>query len=380
MGTDARDLMRYLRLNAESLPVAELARLVERAALSMSLADLASASSALADAPSSTTAMHAFGYACMEHDASFLAVPALTEALTRDPASRPIMMELASALEREERHAEAVAVLERRDADLEPWPDRYLLVYNAVLSGDLAKARAQFERLSGPSEERWLPAYDRVRRMLDRSADSTPGPRDLRGWHYVLTGGILSTLCSDEETTGRWAYVGDTYARCLLGLNRLRLILDTTGVRFRTVSLLPDRSSLILGLAASLLLGVPAEPFGGGSPGSVVIAYDLRDSDEIMPFLRERHPHQIVYEHATCWTDPPLVAADVSTLLVQTITPPWPLERPADAAALEITRAGEEPLVDEPLATFARDVTDHWLTGPRDGVPSSGPVPGDRFA
>ena len=37
--------------------------------------------------------------------------------------------------------------------------------------------------------------------------------QDLRGWHYVLTGGILAGLSPygfDAGMTGRWAYVNDS--------------------------------------------------------------------------------------------------------------------------------------------------------------------------
>jgi hypothetical protein len=37
--------------------------------------------------------------------------------------------------------------------------------------------------------------------------------QDLRGWHYVLTGGVLGSLSPygfDVGMTGRWAYVSDS--------------------------------------------------------------------------------------------------------------------------------------------------------------------------
>jgi len=56
--------------------------------------------------------------------------------------------------------------------------------------------------------------------------------QDLRGWHYVLTGGVLGRLSPygfDAGMTGRWAYVSDSVEDCAAALRRLRLILDAAG-------------------------------------------------------------------------------------------------------------------------------------------------------
>jgi hypothetical protein len=54
-----------------------------------------------------------FGYACIEHGASYAAVPALEAALRAMSGNLTLAYELA-AVEAENRHAEAVAVLENR--------------------------------------------------------------------------------------------------------------------------------------------------------------------------------------------------------------------------------------------------------------------------
>ena len=89
------------------------------------------------------------------------------------------------------------------------------------------------------------------------------------------------------------------------------------------VGLLPDRGSRILGLAAARLLGLPARPFDPGRPDTLVVAYDLNDvdGDTLVP-LKQRTPGQVLFEHASCWTDAPAVAADISTFLHQTVVAP----------------------------------------------------------
>jgi hypothetical protein len=71
---------------------------------------------------------------------------------------------------------------------------------------------------------------------------------DLRGWHYVLTGGVLATLSPygfEEGMTGRRAYLSDTLEGCAVALARLRLTLDAAGAAPESVAPLPDRSSQI---------------------------------------------------------------------------------------------------------------------------------------
>ncbi|GII55653.1 hypothetical protein Pth03_40420 [Planotetraspora thailandica] len=406
--------MGNLRFTAEKLPLAEVARLVGWAAAGMSFEDLTEASSRLAASPGEPQAMYDFGYACVERGVPYVAIPALREALRHVPGSMVVVAELVEAFEGEGRHAEAVAVLAERDAALQDWPDRYLLTYNAIMAGDLPVAEANFARLAQPGDPRWRPAWERAGRMLGRAAAAAIATsldhRDLRGWHFVLTGGILATISPhgfDQGMNGRYAYQQDTPDQCLLGLLRLRRILEATRTRPRSVSVLPDRSSRILGLAAAEILGLPAEPYKPGRTDTVVVAYDLNEAgDEILTGLRDRAPGEVLFEHATCWTDPPQVTADVSVLLRQAGGPSWggvlragpdgsaertpPDERPADELAAEIVRAepesgldsdadGTPADTDEVLSAFVVGVADRWLAGPRDGVRSSGPVPSSRF-
>lgn len=128
--------------------------------------------------------------------------------------------------------------------------------------------------------------------------------------------------------------------------------------------------------------------------------------------MRERAPGQVLFERATCWTDPPRVTADVSGMLGQTVVPPWAGQmrrlddgavgegsaddRPIEAVASEIMHAAPEPDdgdgktppdPDEGLRRFVEAVTaaatlerdGGWLGGIREYIPNAGPVPGNRF-
>jgi hypothetical protein len=406
---DIAGLIRHLRFNADGMELGEVAELMEGAAALSEFDDMREAAAAMAreQAPQQ---LYDFGYACIERGIPFLAIPALRRALDMLPDEPVLLMELVSALERENRHAEAVTALESRVDSLDPWPARYLLAHNALFAGDLARAEHEAGRLPAPDDRDWLPARERLDRMITRAravrAVSPLDSRDLRGWHFALSGGVLVTVSPygfDDGMTGRFAYTSDSYATCRRSLDRLRLILDATGRRPASVGLLPDRSSRILGLAAARLFGLPAEPFVPGRPGALVIAYDLNETDA--EGLWERAEEQVLFERASCWTDPPAVSADVTGLLHQVVKSPWgerlrmspggepetvpPDERPVEELADEIVRAepdrdedagdGAPPDPDETLAAFARAAGGHWLTGPRDAVRSPGPVSSSRF-
>ncbi|WP_254897646.1 hypothetical protein [Kitasatospora sp. NA04385] len=254
---DPQGAARELRARADDLTAGDLAPAVGRLAELVGIDELAGAAAALAADPSAPGALYAYGYACIEHGLSGLAVPALRQALAgalrgdgvpeakrrlfgrARPAAaavdpRQVLLELAVALEDGERHDEAVELLREHEDVTGDWPDRYLLVHNALMAGRLDLAREVFARLSAP-DDTWRPAADRIRRTLAR-ADAVPpaGPADLRGWHHVLTGGLLATLSPfgyDAGMTGRWAYLQGGWGDCRLGLERLRAVLAATGRR-----------------------------------------------------------------------------------------------------------------------------------------------------
>lgn len=417
---DVPGAMRQLRSGADSIPLAELALVVRRAAEAVGFDDLRKAAAASVARPEGARELYDFGYACIERGLPYLAVPALREALRLSPGAMAVVRELVAALEREGRHREAVEVLARHEAEsaFTDWPDRYLLVFNAIMAGDLALAGRQRALLSTPTDPQWLPTDDRQSRMLARAASAgTVSPLDLgdlRGWQFVLGGTVLGTLSPhgfDVGMTGRYAWLQDSYDQCLQGLLRLKELLDAAGVRPRSVSLLPDRDSRILGLAAATVLGLPAEPFAPGREDTVVIAYDLNrlaESDEgpeVLGQLHTRVPGQVLHEHASCWTDAPPVTADSVTLLCQSLVAPWEgqlrqgddgevAQGPADDRAAELLAAeivgadpsptegdGETPI--DPEGQFTRfivAVRESWLVGDRTRLNSAGPVPSSKFA
>ncbi|MER5863118.1 hypothetical protein [Kitasatospora sp. NPDC002040] len=421
---DPQGAMRVLRTVADGLPATELAPLVERLARTVGFDDLAEAAAQLASGPDGIGELYEYAYACIDRGASQLAVPALRQALALSldapprrrlfsrrssvPTPRQVLLELAVALEDGQQHAEAVTVLQQHDRLMADWPDRYLLVHNAVMDGRLDLARQVFDGLGEPDQD-WREPADRIRRTLARAADAVPADtEDLRGWHYTLTGGLLTTLSPygfRAGMTGRWAYLHDSFDSCRYGLERLRAVLAATDRKPASVALLPDRGSQALGLAAARLLGLPAAPYRAGTPDVLVVAYDLNACEpELVAQLLERADGEILFEHATCWTDTPAVSADICTLLAQVAVAPWESgvhvaedgepdqasgdRRSAEQLADAILAAGAEPDQgdgetpadpEQALTAFARRVDGSWLTGARDRIRSAGPVRSSSF-
>ena len=418
---DIQRLLRHLRVHGRELALGEVAGLVAEAARLSEFDDLARAADVVAEDGQNARALYDFGYACIERGVSYLAVRPLARALELAPDATQVLGELVVALENDGRHARAVTVLEEHEPVLR-WANRFQYVYNALMAGDLEKAADGFGRLPRPEDATWIPAREKVRRMLARAdiarTVTSLDRKDLRGWQYVLAGGVLESISPygfDKGMTGRWAYLSDSVESCAAGLRRLSLILDAAGAAPESVALLPDRSSRILGTAVAATLSLPATDFEPAKPAahSLVVAYDLTRTDpDIVVALRERADGQVLYERATCWTDPPRVTADISGLLGQTVIPPWGArkrrledgtvghepedDRPIEAIAFEIVNAAPQsdegdgktpPDPDERLRRFveavsaegARERDGGWLGGVREHIPSAGPVPGNRF-
>ncbi|GAA1680353.1 hypothetical protein GCM10009765_31960 [Fodinicola feengrottensis] len=408
---DVQGAMRELRLRAADIPPAEIAPLVERVARLADMPDLAEASAALIAAPDQAQQLYEYGYECVEYGASFLAVPALSAALALVPDARSVLVELASALEREERYGDAFDILRAHEPTLQDWPERYLLAFNALMTGDLEVAAPLAAAVPEPvrDDQAWLPIFARLQRIFARAAQVRPADnRDLRGWHYVLNGTLLTTLSPygfDSGMTGRYAFFQESLGHCLFSLRRLKTILEAANLRPTTISLLADRSSQILGLAAAQVLDLPAAPYAPGRPDTLIVGYDLNEVDEqLLAKLSSRTNGEVLYEHASCWTSQPSVSADVCAMLVQSCVSPWgvrlrqtqdgPMERipaddrPVEKVAAEIVAAdpdledgdGETPPdPDETLATFAARLARHWPAGPRESAGSPGPVRSSRF-
>lgn len=306
---------------------------------------LASKADLAAIDPDDAEALFDIGWILVEARLYGTAATLLARANTLRPHEPAVVLELAHALEHAGMNAAARDLLAAEDAvRASSFQARYLHAFNAVMAGDLPGARAAEKALdpAGP-EDRALAA--RIRDMLARAdavADVTPlDAADLRGWHYVLTGGLLLHRSPHgvDEMHGRYAFVQDSDARCLEDILRLRRLLGFLRLEPKVLLALPDRDSAIFAAAASKLLRLPVQAWGPGSKEKgLVVAYDLGAADaETRTALLQRRRGQILWSHTLSWTEPVGVAPEIVGALHQVNTPPWGarLVRNPDTGAVE---------------------------------------------
>jgi hypothetical protein len=295
---------------------------------------LASAIAWARDRADDPEALYDAAFALYEEKLHDIAAMLLARADRLSPGSPTLITELSANLEAMLLHTQAASVLLGSGLVGSDAMCGYLYGFNALMSGDLAAARPVAERLRAHADESVAYMAEALSGMLARAdaiaADTPLDARDLAGWHLVINGSLLLHLSPhgyDEPMRGRYAYVSDSYALIHEGLDRLATALTAAGLAPPRVFALPDRSSRVVALAAAQILGLPCEewPGDGDTRPGLVVAYDLDKmaSGDVLVQLRDHRPGQLLFAHASCWTDPFPFAPDVTTFLYQSSAAPW---------------------------------------------------------
>ena len=336
--------------------------------------------------------LYDLGYALIDAGAPELAASVLWHCLALVGDSEEVVCELVSALETALAHADAFAILDEHAAlRARSFLCRYLYAFDAAMTGRLDVTRAALAELhpETPEHEVMRATVAAIVARADRVAGACPlDARDLRGWHYVLTGGLLlhqSPYGFDSPMHGRFAWLKDSLARIAGGLDRLAELVAAAPVP--CVYAPPGAGHEIVARAAAARLGVPLAPWpavGVPAPGLVVL-YDLAELPEReLPRLVQRRDGQILFAHACPWTYDSPIAPDVTTLLYQTLVPPWEgdaaIEPAAEALAASPRLEVDELAADEP-ARLAALAARTWPPEPgaRSRLWGGGPVPSSRF-
>lgn len=250
----------------------------------------------------------------------------LARAYRLNPADERILPEWVAALELTRHYGEAVRLLQ----NAAPTPQgqflhTYLLAFNALMTGDLATPRRLLSpvqtRATSPTEQHmaW-----RLTGMLARAAAvesvSPLDATDQRGWHFVLTAGLLLQPAADAASTG-WR--DDTPATLLAGIQHLAALLSTWHLQPRQVLSLTTRNSAILAHATATVLALPLQAWSAESDLTNVLipVYDLAGIGAQHASLQAHHPQQIVWAHHANWPQEQPYAADLTTLLHQSALP-----------------------------------------------------------
>jgi len=360
--------------------------------------------------PDSPDRLYDLGYALIDARAPDLAASVLWRCLALVGNSEEVVCELVSALESALAYPDAFALLAEQAALRDhSFLCRYLYAFNAAMTGRLDIARETLPVLDPDSPEAEGMALT-IAGMVAR-ADRVAGvcaldAGDLRGWHFVLNGCLLlhqSPHGFPEPMHGRFAWLADSMARVATGLDRLASLVRGRGLP--CIYAPPGRSHEILARAAGARLELPVMPWpaiGTPAPGLIVM-YDLAELDPAdVARLVPRRADQILFAHASPWTQDSPVAPDVTTLLYQTIVPPWGESTVFDPDTQEFkTVAADDRALDAIAAELAvspgldreelvADVPAHWSalvahawpppeTGMRARAWAGGPVPSSRF-
>jgi len=360
--------------------------------------------------PDSPDQLYDLGYALIDAGAPDIAASILWRCLALVGESEEVVCELVSALESALAYQDALAVLnEHATLRTRSFLCRYLYAFNAAMSGRLDLTREVLPELGPDSPEAEVMAGT-VAAMVAR-ADRVTGAtslddRDLRGWHYVLSGGLLvhqSPYGFDDPMHGRYAWLADSLPRIATGLARLKELVGD--LELPCVYAPSGRGHEIVAIAASQKLGIPLAPWpaiGVPAPGLVVV-HDLADLDEAdAARLVQRKEGQILFAHACPWTQDSPVAPDVTTLLYQTLVAPWGQISELDPQTREVRSSSPDLRTPEAIAAeilgspglddseLEADQPDRWKTlvtaawppapGPRSRLWAGGPVPSNRFS
>ncbi len=304
------------------------------------------------------------GYELIEQELADVAATMLARAVRQRPDLPGLLSELVAALEREGRHAEACRWLEGAPALLEKaFILRFLLAWNTAMTGDHEAAKARLAQLDHASNGSEALMRERLELFLARAAAvrgvTALDHEDLRGWHFALHGSFILRLSPHgfkEGMRGRYALTQDSELRCREGIERVRIALDALGIEVPRVLCLPDRDSVILGVATAQVLRVPLVDWSAthmDSPG-LVVAYDLGAvGPDLLAQLHAHRPGQVLWEHASRWVVERPVAADLVTYVYQYNVAPWAEHVVVDKATGGALRA---PADDSPTDVIASRV------------------------
>lgn len=207
----------------------------------------------VADQPNDIQRLYDLAYLLYEDGHPGIGATALARADELAPGQMPIIAELVSALEACGLCAAAVDVL-RKYPKLtgSEFVLAYQLAFNSLMSGDLDTTRRTFDTMPGLAARTsdhdvminrirgFLTRADQVRQVCPLDLE------DLRGWHYVTTGGILTHLSPygySDPMRGRFAMMQDSLARIRLGISNLKRVIESKKIPIDSVTPLDDRAS-----------------------------------------------------------------------------------------------------------------------------------------
>lgn len=235
------------------------------------------------------------------------------------------------ALDAAGEHATALAVLEQCPPSVVVDPSLVeARAWQALLSRDVASAQ-EFADALDPQRD----GAARLQAALARAQTlGRTGPLavdDLRAWHMVMTGGVLLRVApgdkGDGSFNGRFAAHQDGPSVALEAVRKVAYALGVLDMTMANVFFYADWPSAVLAHAIGKVFGrMPkALEFPCAEPGLIVVN-DLEVLTEVQrEALAQRHPQQVLWNHAACHTRNQALAGDFTTFLCAVNDTPWKL-------------------------------------------------------
>jgi tetratricopeptide (TPR) repeat protein len=266
------------------------------------------------------------GHALIDYRRPAMAASILARAHRLAPTREDVLEELVAALELEGRFDDARRAL--ASATLTKFLTRYLLAFNTLMSGDIDEGRRLTAALQpATSDDAFMRArLDEMFARIDAVQGVTPlDPTDLRGWHFVVTGGLLLHLAPTAlGFNGRYGTLEDSEALCLEGIRRLASVLEAWGAMPKRVLAYQNPDSARFSRAVGTVLGIPVRDVIAPEGPGLFVAYDLAAVlPEVLSGLVKCEPGRVVFSHASQWTKEHPTTADATTLLYETNVSPW---------------------------------------------------------
>lgn len=364
---DAREALRKMRSalsHTASFTDAELKDafdVMARILTALEERELSAAFKKAAKKPGDASVLFQLGFELVDRELFSMGAMVLTRLNQLKPGNEEYLCELVFALEGLGANHQARQVLLAPEASRlrDGFVCSYLLAFNALMCCDLEEPRQRLPRLLKERDPEYAEMAESLAQMMHRvdaiKEASKLDAEDLRGWHYVVNGGVLLHLApvGMEVMRGRYAFTQDSDARCLEGIKRLGSVLDTMQLKPPAVFAPQDRPSRILARATSQLLGLPMKdlPDVGTLEPGLLVAYDLSLlDDKQLDGLMWHRPGQLLWVQAAEWTDEPAFCADFTTYLYQTNRTPWEEHMVVDATTRAASTRPERSEPEEQLA------------------------------
>lgn len=290
---------------------------------------------ALAADPDDVDRIHEVAYEMYEQGQPRVAARLLTHGLEVAPGHPRLVAELTPNLEALMRNREVVEVLAASGLVDQHPVFAYSMAFNAMMIADVDASRDALATMRGMAlDEQLADMAEAIEGMHVRHAalvGTAPlDVLDLVGWQLVLGGGALLHVSPEgyeDAMRGRYALVQDQHGHVRSGIESLIAVLTAFELAPEQIVAAPERGASIVAEALSNLLDVPLREWStryATEPG-LFVADDLSavEDNQFLQALSEHRRGQLLFAHASCWTEPFFYTPDATTLLYQHRTAPW---------------------------------------------------------